>query len=97
MSFTFREFLSVYDELYEDMASLKQQSNSYAQQIQQLMLKVQRLTSLKANVDRQLQANQNDRTTQNQNAAQNAVLNVPSVAPGAAPGMNANPGSTDVF
>jgi predicted nucleic acid-binding Zn-ribbon protein len=97
MSVTFKEFLSVYDDLYEDLTSLKQQSNSYAQQIQQLQLKIGRLMQLKQNIDRQLQANQNDQTTQKQNATQNAVLNIPSVAPGAAPGMNANPGSTDVF
>ncbi len=97
MSVTFKDFLSVYDDLNEDLASLKQQSNSYAQQIQQLQLKIGRLMQLKQNTDRQLMANQNDQTTQKQNATQNAVLNIPAVAPGAAPGINANPGSTDVF
>jgi uncharacterized protein (DUF3084 family) len=91
----FTEFLSVWDELKEDLASSQQQSASLQAQITDLTSRVQRLMVQKGQIDKQIaqaqktqNANANATTTA---AAANATAATPGTVP-SAQGTMAQPG-----
>ena len=82
--FSFKQYLSVYDLVKEDMTALQQQSQQLQTQINDHNSKMQRLIQQKALIDKQLQQQSQQQQQQNQNGGQNAAA-ATATTPGQAP------------
>lgn len=81
---TFREFLSVYDQIREDVAQLQQQSQNYQKQITDLNARLQRLLQLKAQVDKEVSTQTQTQNQQTQAVQGQLAQPQAQAAPGAA-------------